>query len=714
MTSTSTSAANAGSLNSWLIAAETLAAHFGTSYDPRKISDPVSRLIQENGAMYLAAPAIGEAFGKDTVFIEVKDLKRAARNAPLLCWSHEKFPFVIIGKTMRGDFRVVQTNSEGVAEETTLTHKRLRKLFAGGIAFEDKTPLDVWDADTAFDNKKNWFWGSLKPLSKSLRYLILAALIGNLLAVAASLFALQVWDRVIPAQSINSLTVLAVGVIIAVIFELILRLQRASLIDDIGREVDLKISGGVFAHMLDLKSDARPQSLGSMAAQIREINQIREAISSSMLSAAIDLPFLFIYVIVIYMIGGYLVYPILAAIPVVLFIGLIAQFPLARLAKAGLEEASLRNGLIVETVLKSDEIKLNQAENTMQLRWDRTIGVGNDINNQQRRWRNFLTNSTQSIQQLAYISVVILGAINVIGGDLTMGQVIACSILANRSIAPLAQVSAVMGAIQGSIIAKRSIDEMMKRDADTPGAQHMRRELQAPDISLKGVRYSYNETEHLSLIIPKLDIKYGEKVGIVGRIGSGKSTLLRLLSGLAEPSDGTALLDNTEMSLTHPADLRRAIGYQAQGSSLLRGTIRDNLLIARPSATNEEMMAACDVAGVLTLIKNNPRGLDLPINEAGAGLSGGQKQSLLLARAILRDPAILLLDEPTASMDDQTEATFIASLKEWASSRTVVIATHRLKPLEMCDRLVVINEGRIVLDGPKQEILDQLNKPRTA
>jgi ATP-binding cassette subfamily C protein LapB len=433
-----------------------------------------------------------------------------------------------------------------------------------------------------------------------------------------------------------------------------------------------------------------------------------------MLSAAIDLPFLFIYVIVIYMIGGYLVYPILAAIPIVLFIGLVAQFPLGRLAKAGLEEASLRNGLIVETVLKSDEIKLHQAEGTMQLRWDRTVGVGNDINNKQRRWRNFLTNSTQSIQQLAYISVVILGAINIIGGDLTMGQVIACSILANRSIAPLAQVSAVMGAIQGSIIAKRSIDALMKRASDTPGAQHMRRELREPNISLKGLRYSYIGTEHLSLVIPKLDIRYGEKVGVVGRIGSGKSTLLRLMSGLAEPSDGTALLDNTEMSLTHPADLRGAIGYQAQGSSLFRGTIRDNLLIARPSATNDEMIAACDVAGVLTLIKNNPRGLDLQINEAGAGLSGGQKQSLLLARAILRDPPVLLLDEPSASMDDQTEATFIEALGKWSADRTVVIATHRLKPLEMCNRLIVINEGRIVMDGPKQEILDHLNKPRKA
>lgn len=701
-------------VDKWLHAADYLATSFGAGYDKRYLSDQINRIIDERGTISLVAPAFADSFTKEIVFLDFSDLKKACRDGVVLCWDDQGAPFVLTGVTFRGSYRILEVDDHGTLVERTIKRRALRKLFSNGIAFKEKAPLDVWNASTAFEDKKRWFWGSLKPLTKSIRYLLLAALIGNILAVAVSLFALQVWDRVIPAQSVNSLTVLAIGVGVAVLFELILRLQRASLIDDVGRDVDMHISGGVFAHMMDMKSDARPQSLGVMAAQIREINQIREAISSSMLSAAIDLPFLFIYVIVIYMIGGALVYPILAAIPVVLFLGLIAQFPLSRLAKAGLEEASLRNGLIVETVLKSDEVKLNQAEGTMQLRWDRTIGIGNDVSNKQRRWRNLLTNSTQSIQQLTYICVVIFGALGVMAGDLTMGQVIACSILANRSIAPLTQVSAVMGAIQGSIISKKSIDELMKRPTDTPSAQHLRRDLRSPEFSLRAVRYSYVGTEHVSLQIPKLDIKHGEKVGVVGRIGSGKSTLLRLLSGLVEPSEGTVLLDNTEMAFTHPADVRRAIGYQAQGSSLLRGTIRDNLAIARPSATDDEMVAACDVAGVLTLIKENPRGLDLMINEAGEGLSGGQKQSLLLARAILRDPPILLLDEPTASMDDQTEAVFTESIKNWGKDRTVIIATHRMRPLSMCDRLIVINAGQIAMDGPKQKILEQLNSAKSS
>lgn len=698
----------------WLSIAAYLSQHFDRSYDTRLLSDQVARVIEEQGALTLIANAFGTSFAKDTVFLEFDELRATKANYPLLCWYDDGTPFVIVGRTLRGSFRVLEASTDGGLIEIVVKKSVLKREYQGGIFFEDVPLLDVWDKDPSFNNKKRWFWGSIKPLFASMRYLILAAFVGNILAVSVSLFALQVWDRVIPAQSINSLTVLVMGAVVAVIFEMTLRLQRAAMIDDVGKDVDMRISSGVYAHMLDMKSDARPQSLGSMAAQIREINQIREAISSSMVSAAIDLPFVFVYIAVIYMIGGTLVYPILAVIPVVIIIGLIAQFPLSRLASEGLEEASLRNGLIVESVLKSDEIKLLEAEPTMRLRWERTVETANVISNKQRRWRNFLTNSTQSLQQLTYISVVCMGAMSVIAGDVTMGQVIACSILANRSIAPLTQISVVMGALQGSVVAKRSISELMARDADTPTAQHLRRDLSKPDYALKMVKYTYVGTDHVSLVIPNLEIKHGEKIGIIGRIGSGKSTLLRLLSGLAEPSDGTALLDNTEIAMIHPSDVRRAIGYQSQGASLMRGTIKDNLAIGRPSATDEEMLAACKVSGVMELIKNNPRGLDLMVNEAGEGLSGGQRQSLFLARTILRDPAIVLMDEPTASMDDQTEATFTKAMSEWATDKTVIIATHRLRPLAMCDRLIVVNDGRIAMDGPKDEILAKLNAKKAA
>jgi ATP-binding cassette, subfamily C, bacterial LapB len=692
----------------WLAIADVLATRFAKQVSRPELADQLARILAEQGGQGLLAETIAAALMKDITYIEFSDLAAFQRKFPVLVLSNSNTPFIITAKAANKSYAVTGADETNQMIDVIATADDVQHKWSKGIIFDDRLPLDVWQQDFENTGASNWFWGSLKPLLKSMKYLLWAALFGNILSIAVSLFAMQVWDRVIPAQSANSLVVLAIGVILAAIFELVLRLQRAALIDQVGKGVDHHISASVFRHMMQLKADARPTSLGSLASQIREINQIREAISSSMLSAAIDIPFVFVYLVVIFLIGGVLVYPLLAVIPVVVVMGLIAQVPLSKLAKQGLEEASLRNGLIVEAVLKADEVKLQEAEDTLQLRWNNTVEKGQDVSIQQRFWRNLLINGTQTLQQFGYIGVVVLGAVMVMDGTATMGQVIGCSILANRAIAPLTQVSTVLAALQGSILAKHSIDEMMSRPADSPNPQHLRRELKTPEISVNSLKYHYPGTEKISLDISDLKISYGERIGVVGRIGSGKSTLLRVLSGLAEPRAGTIMLDNTEINAIHPADVRRTIAYQSQGSALFRGTIRDNLAIARPSANDAQMVEACAVSGVLDLIKTNARGLDLQINEAGQGLSGGQKQSLLLARAILRNPKILLLDEPTASMDDQTEAKFATDLNTWAGERSIVIATHRMRPLAICNRLLVIDNGRIVMDGPKEEIIAKL------
>ncbi len=693
----------------WVALSEALAQRFDMQYDRLYLRDTIARVIQDQGPTSLIFDEIARQFKKDTTFLEYRDLRNFEKKFPILVWTSAGKPFLLTGRATRRRYLALHLDQTGQMIEDYISFAQLKKDWGAAVAFDDAIPVETWEQGSITTKGKNWFWGAISPLFGTMRYLILAAIFGNILAIAASLFSMQVWDRVVPAQSLNSLAVLAGGVAVASIFEMILRMQRSALIDNVGKGVDLHISASVFSHMLHLKADARPTSLGSLAAQIREINQIRDAISSTMLSAAIDMPFIFIYCTVIYIIGGALVYPILAVIPIIILAGLLVQFPLAKLAQMGLEEASLRNALIVETVLKSDEVKLQQAESTMQLRWNRTIEESHSISTKQRFWRDFLSNFTQILQQFGYVGVISLGAIMVIDGQATMGQVIACSILTSRSIAPLTQVSAVLATLQGSIMAKRSIDAMMQRPADTPSNAHLRRDLAAPVLELRNLSYKYPNTENIILDINSLKIGYGERIGIVGRIGSGKSTLLRVLSGLAEPAGGVILLDNTEINAIHPVDVRRSIGYQSQGSALFRGTIRENLAIARPSAQDADMIAACEVSGVLDLIKNAPRGLDLQINEAGQGLSGGQKQSLLLARAILRNPKILLLDEPTAAMDDQTEAKFITDLNVWAADRTMIIATHRMRPLSICHRLLVIENGRIVLDGPKDDIIAKLS-----
>jgi len=696
-------------IDEWKSCSDFLANKFEKQLRSRELSDRISRVTHEQGSGSLIADALAEALEKEPVFLDVADFRKAKHHFPLLAWTSDLVPFLISGRTFKGEFQVLRL-IDGELHEHKLKANELTKSVTGAVYFEDQVLLDVWERGSAFSNTKRWFWGSIVPLVKSMKFLLLAALIGNLLSVGVSLFAMQVWDRVIPAQSLNSLTVLILGVGVAVLFEFILKLQRAALIDEVGKSVDASISSGVFSHMLDLKSDARPPSLGTLAAQVRELNQIREAIASSMLSAAIDLPFIALFLFIIYLIGGPLVWPIIAVIPIVIVLGLIAQFPLAKLANEGLEESALRNGLIVETALKSDEIKIQQAEQTMLLRWEKAVEVANNIALKQRRWRTFLSSSTQSLQQIGYISVVAFGAMNVIAGTMTMGQVIGCSILANRAISPLNQLSVVMGAFQGSRVAKRSIDELMSRETDTPNANHLRRGLVAPSIEARDVAYAYPGHENAALRVGEISIKHGEHVGIIGRIGSGKSTLLRLLSGLSAPSDGVVLMDDTDVQSIHPSDLRKAVGYLAQGSPLLRGTVRDNLLIARPSATDEEMLAACEKSGALALIKENPKGLDLYVNEAGKGLSGGQTQSLLLARTILRDSPIILLDEPTASMDDESERNLVEMFSKWGKGKTLIIATHRMVPLNICDRLIVVHRGKVVLDGKKDVVLKQLKE----
>lgn len=672
------------------------------------LRDQLSRVESEKGPRSLLGRAVADALGKGLEYVEFRDLRKLPKNQLVLRWDAAGTPFVITGRTIRGHYNVIRIDDESETQTEIVKPRVLKRRFDGGQIFTDKHLVDGWERDTANALEYRWFWDSIKPLFKVSKNLMLAATVGNFLAVGVSLFALQVWDRVVPAQSINTLTVLLLGVGIAILFELTLRLQRMSLIDEVGNLVDIKISGRVFAHMLGMKSDARPQSLGSLAAQIREINQIREALSSSMLSAAIDLPFTIFFLGVIYLIGGGLIYPILVAIAVILVIGLIAQVPLQRLAQEGLEEAALRNGLIVETVLKSDEIKLQQAEPSLHMRWDRAVVTANTISRKQRKWRNFLSGSTQSLQQAAYVIVVSLGAIYVIEGVLSMGQVIACSILTNRAIAPMQQVSNVMGALQGSIVAKRAINSLMERATDLPTPDHLRRDLKTPSISIKNLRYQYPESDNDALIIPTLDIPFGSKIGVIGRVGSGKSTLLRLLSGLALPTYGKVILDGTEMQSIHPQDLRKAIGFQSQTATLLRGTMRENLAFARPSASNEEMVRACQISGAINLVKQNPRGLDLMVNEAGEGLSGGQKQLLILTRTILRDPPVVLFDEPTASMDDESEIAFLKEIESWAKDRTLVISTPRTRPLQLVDHLIVVHSGRIVMNGPKEEVLKEL------
>jgi ATP-binding cassette subfamily C protein LapB len=578
-------------------------------------------------------------------------------------------------------------------------------------------PLSTRVRDARIDGflaaqKPSWFRDIVLRDRSSYAQIVLASLFGNLLAFATSLFAMQVWDRVVPAQSIPTLWVLALGVLTALVFEYLLRTARATVMDKVGKRADQAISSLVFARAMDIRNDARPKSTGSFIAQLRDIEQLRELLTSTTVMAFIDLPFVVLFFAFFALLAGPLVLVPIAVVLAIVAAGLALQVPLSRLAREGMRESALRNAMLVESIERVEEIKSLQAEARFQSVWERCTRTAADIGLRQRRYTAMFLNFTQSLQQLSYTALLVAGTYMVLAGRMSMGALIACSILSSRVIALFAPMGQAFARWQNAKVALSGLEELLARPVDhDPGRGLLRRTTLRGQYEFQNVRYQYGEKDALVFQADGLAIRAGERVALLGRIGAGKSTLLRLLAGMAQPTGGKILLDGTDMDIISPDDLRREIGFLGQGAQLLLGTVRENLAVGRPDASDEEILEALAVSGGLPLVQGHPHGLDRMLQEGGVGLSGGQRQTLLLARTFLRNPNILLLDEPTASMDEGTERQFVERLRNWTGDRTVVVATNRAGLLPLVDRIIVIDHGRVVLDGPKAEVLKALSRP---
>lgn len=532
----------------------------------------------------------------------------------------------------------------------------------------------------------------------------------NCLALAGSLFSMQMFDRVIPSQSLSTLWTLAIGVMLALAFSLVLKLARTHNADHSGKQTDLAISGRVYAHALALRLDARPRSTGSFMAQLREIDAIRELITSTTTVAVIDIPFAALFLFVLYFIGGVPVVAVaLCAIPLIAVPGLIAQWPMARLARESSRASALRNAILLESIEGIEDIKALRAQKRFHALW-------NDCNTEcaQNSLRSrFLGSSllawTQEAQQLVWLGIMVVGAYQVMDSSMTVGALTACSILGTRAIAPFAQLGVVFSRWQQAKVAKECLDDLLMRPTDITGtAGQATREQAHGAIGAAGLEFRYSPEAPPVVSIDNLQIRAGEKVALVGRVGAGKSSLLRVLSGLLVPGKGALTLDGTEYNAIRVDDLRRHIGYMSQESRLFYGTMRENLAMGHDQASDESMIKALHLAGAEQLAAAGTRSLDIPIFEGGQGLSSGQRQFVLLARTLIGQPQVLMLDEPTSNMDDAAEALAIARLKDWMGSRTLVLVSHRMAALQLVDRICVVDEGRIVMDGPRDEVLARL------
>ena len=559
--------------------------------------------------------------------------------------------------------------------------------------------------------ESSWFWSIVLRDWKRYIDIMFASLIANILALATIIFSMQVYDRVVPSQSIPTLWVLAGGVLIAAIFEFVLRVARIYLSDIIGKRADLRISDRVFGHTLRIKNSERSKSTGTFISQIRELEGVRELVTSTTISAIADLPFFFLFLVIFWIIGGNLFWVMVLVVPLMIIPAILAQRPLAKLAREGMRESSIRNAILVESVQGIEDIKLLRAESRFQNQWNHMNEMSADISMKQRKMVGVMTAWTQKVQGLTYALVVLVGCFAVISGEMTTGALVACSILSSRMLAPIAQITGVLGRLQQAKVAKSSLDELMKKPVDQPDRAHLiHRSVLLGDYQLNGTLFKYNQDDAKpNLAIAQLAIRAGEKIAILGRNGAGKSTLLQLLSGMQMPQQGNIYLDGLDLSLIDPADIRRDTGLLNQSAHLFYGTIRENLTLGAPLASDDDLIQALKMTGAWSFVQDKKEGLDHLVLEGGLGFSGGQRQALLLSRLLIRQPNIVLLDEPTASIDDVAEKQFIDHLMNWMGHRTLIVATHRRAVLALVDRIIVMNEGKIVMDGPRDQILSQSN-----
>jgi ATP-binding cassette subfamily C protein LapB len=560
--------------------------------------------------------------------------------------------------------------------------------------------------EPAAQTDAGWFWHVFKRLRPFYGDCATAAVLINLLALAGSMFSMNVYDRIIPNGALHSLWVLALGVLLAGVFETGLRTLRAHLLDEAGRRADLTLSAAIFSHIVNLRSQDRPSSSGQLAGQLREFESVREFVSSSTLVAMTDLPFALLFIGVIAFIGGWLaVVPVVAALLIV-GMGYASQWTMKRSVEKYQYENTQKHAFLVEALERLETIEALGAATAVRWRWERLCALVARSAMESRFVSALALNLAQFVQQSTGTVLIVVGVYMILDNHLTTGALIGSGILASRVLGPMSQVAALLSRWQHTKLAFQSIHKLMLLPSRTePAKTYIHLSSKPSELMLERVRFAYPRTERIVLEVNDLRLSRGEIVAVMGPVGSGKSTLLRVLAGLQVPQQGQILLDGIDVRQISPADWRTAIGWVGQDAVLFRGTLRENLLIAAPEVSDARFVAVLKLCGLDTLIANHPEGLDMQLGESGTALSGGQRQMVVLARALLSDCAVLLLDEPTSAFDVPGEQALLTRLHAEFADRLVVIATHRPAPLELAQRLVILDRGQGVADGPRDRVL---------
>ncbi|MCU7873681.1 MAG: type I secretion system permease/ATPase [Candidatus Thiodiazotropha sp. (ex Lucinoma borealis)] len=575
--------------------------------------------------------------------------------------------------------------------------------------FDDRSP------EVLRLRSRHWFWGTLVKSWRIYRDVLVSSLLINSFALASPLFIMNVYDRVVPNNAIETLWVLAIGVMIVYTFDVVMRTLRGYFIDIAGKKSDILLSASLFERVLGIKMSARPPSVGAFANNLREFESIRDFITSATVVTLVDLPFVVLFLLVIWLVGGPLVIVPAVCIPLVIIYGLLIQSPLRRSVEATYRASAQKGATLIESLTAVETIKHLGAESIVQRKWEQLTGHIAKWGVRSRLLSASVTNVAIFFQQVAQVGIVVLGVYLISEGEISMGALIAGVILVGRAMAPMAQVANLTVRYYQAKTALDSLNSIMELPIERPeGKIFVSRERFQGDIELDDITFAYPGEEKVALNHVSLHVSSGEKVAIIGKVGSGKTTIEKLIQGLYDPNSGAVCIDSTDLRQIDPADLRRSIGYVPQDIMLFYGSVRENIVLGAPYADDSDILKVAEIAGVTEFVNQHPHGFDMQVGERGEHLSGGQRQAIAIARALLLDPPVLLLDEPSNSMDNSTEAMLKRKLADYAKEKTLILVTHRTSLLDLVDRLIVIDAGRVIADGPKEQVIEALKQSKSS
>jgi ATP-binding cassette subfamily C protein LapB len=679
---------------------------YGLPFDPKK--DKQNLFDIEKSKANFSRAAHNAGFTSTLVNRRIKDIPAVVLPAILLLKNESACVITAIDHKNKVAEIIIPDLDETPME---VEFEKLEKDYIG-FSFLLKKNYEGFRPDLSVsseDDKKNWFFGTMGKFKSIYGNVLLATLLINLFVIAGPMFTMNVYDRIIPHNAVDTLWVLAVGIVTIYCFDLILKYLRTNFLEVAAKKSDIILSSILFEQSLNLKMKEKPRSVGSFANSIKDFDSIRSFFASSAITAFIELPFVIIFLCVIYYIGKVIVVVPITAILLILINSFILRKPIKRISDSMHESSARRNGILVEALSNLETIKAFNANSSIQWQWEESTGDIAEKSLKSRTLSSLLSTFSAFLVQLNTVAVVIAGVYLIKEGELTMGGLIATVILSSRTIAPMSQVASLLSNFEQMRTGLTALNDLMRKEIERPEKKlFLRRPVFKGAIEFKNVSFAYPDETKLALTGINLKINPKERIGIIGQVGSGKSTIAKILMGFYDPLEGSVFVDGIDIRQIDPADLRHNFSYVPQDVLLFSGTVRGNITFKAPHSDDESIIRAAQIGNVTSFTDRHPMGLDLNVGERGSNLSGGQRQSVAVGRAFIVDSPIVLLDEPTNSMDFTSEKRVIDQLKEATKDKTTIVITHKPTILEIVDRIIVFDNGSVVMDGSKNEVLAKL------